>query len=225
MVDAFVRADALQCGFCTPGQIVSATALVEASPSPAPEEIRHAMAGNLCRWDVPEDRGGDCFVARLTCAAAPALRALPPKPAHRQNAVWRTAPARGPPPSLSRETRVLVPDASAWLGGRCGKADQDREGGRGPLHGAVGRRRRGRPRAVARRPTRHRRPAGAAAGRASACPRRGALHLRSPVPGHAPRRRTPQPARESSRATNRKEHGGAGPRRPRRPHRRGAAHG
>ncbi len=49
MVDAFVRADALQCGFCTPGQIVSATALVEASPSPAPEEIRHAMAGNLCR--------------------------------------------------------------------------------------------------------------------------------------------------------------------------------
>jgi aerobic-type carbon monoxide dehydrogenase small subunit (CoxS/CutS family) len=49
MVAAFVRADALQCGFCTPGQIVSATALVAANPSPTAEEVRHAMAGNLCR--------------------------------------------------------------------------------------------------------------------------------------------------------------------------------
>jgi aerobic-type carbon monoxide dehydrogenase small subunit (CoxS/CutS family) len=49
LVDAFVRADALQCGFCTPGQIVSAAALVEAEQSPSPERIRHAMAGNLCR--------------------------------------------------------------------------------------------------------------------------------------------------------------------------------
>ena len=49
MVDAFVRADALQCGFCTPGQIVSATALVAGNPKPTPEEVRHAMAGNLCR--------------------------------------------------------------------------------------------------------------------------------------------------------------------------------
>ena len=49
LVDAFVRADALQCGFCTPGQIVSAAALVEANPEPSSDEIRHAMAGNLCR--------------------------------------------------------------------------------------------------------------------------------------------------------------------------------
>jgi aerobic-type carbon monoxide dehydrogenase small subunit (CoxS/CutS family) len=49
LVHAFVRADALQCGFCTPGQIVSAAALVESSPSPSREEIQHAMAGNLCR--------------------------------------------------------------------------------------------------------------------------------------------------------------------------------
>jgi aerobic-type carbon monoxide dehydrogenase small subunit (CoxS/CutS family) len=48
-VDAFVRADALQCGFCTPGQIVSAAALVEENPTPSAVEIRHAMAGNLCR--------------------------------------------------------------------------------------------------------------------------------------------------------------------------------
>jgi aerobic-type carbon monoxide dehydrogenase small subunit (CoxS/CutS family) len=49
LVHAFVRADALQCGFCTPGQIVSAAALVEAVPEPSREQIRHQLAGNLCR--------------------------------------------------------------------------------------------------------------------------------------------------------------------------------
>ena len=49
LVDAFVRADAVQCGFCTPGQVVSAAALVAANPEPSSDEIRHAMAGNICR--------------------------------------------------------------------------------------------------------------------------------------------------------------------------------
>ena len=49
LVDSFVRTDALQCGFCTPGQIVSASALVAESPEPTREAIRHRMAGNLCR--------------------------------------------------------------------------------------------------------------------------------------------------------------------------------
>jgi len=49
LVDSFVRADALQCGFCTPGQIVSAAALVEGVPDPSRDEVRHAMAGNICR--------------------------------------------------------------------------------------------------------------------------------------------------------------------------------
>jgi aerobic-type carbon monoxide dehydrogenase small subunit (CoxS/CutS family) len=49
LVDAFVRSDALQCGFCTPGQIVSAAALVAANASPSREEIRHGMVGNICR--------------------------------------------------------------------------------------------------------------------------------------------------------------------------------
>ena len=49
LVDAFVRTDALQCGFCTPGQIVSASALVAENPEPSSDEIRHTMAGNLCR--------------------------------------------------------------------------------------------------------------------------------------------------------------------------------
>jgi aerobic-type carbon monoxide dehydrogenase small subunit (CoxS/CutS family) len=49
LVHAFVRTDAVQCGFCTPGQIVSAAALVAANPAPSQDEIRHAMSGNLCR--------------------------------------------------------------------------------------------------------------------------------------------------------------------------------
>jgi aerobic-type carbon monoxide dehydrogenase small subunit (CoxS/CutS family) len=49
LVDAFVKADAVQCGFCTPGQVVSAAALVAANPEPSVEEIRHSMAGNICR--------------------------------------------------------------------------------------------------------------------------------------------------------------------------------
>jgi aerobic-type carbon monoxide dehydrogenase small subunit (CoxS/CutS family) len=49
LVGAFVRTDAVQCGFCTPGQIVSAAALVAANAAPSDDEIRHAMAGNICR--------------------------------------------------------------------------------------------------------------------------------------------------------------------------------
>ena len=49
LIDAFVKADAVQCGFCTPGQVVSAAALVATSPEPTVEEIRHQMAGNICR--------------------------------------------------------------------------------------------------------------------------------------------------------------------------------
>ena len=47
--EAFVAEDALQCGYCTPGQIVSATALLERTPRPTREQIHEAMAGNLCR--------------------------------------------------------------------------------------------------------------------------------------------------------------------------------
>ena len=49
LVGAFVKADATQCGFCTPGQVVSASALVAANAHPTRDEIRHQMAGNICR--------------------------------------------------------------------------------------------------------------------------------------------------------------------------------
>lgn len=47
--EAFVSEGAIQCGFCTPGMVMSAKALLLENPSPAEEEIRTAMAGNLCR--------------------------------------------------------------------------------------------------------------------------------------------------------------------------------
>jgi aerobic-type carbon monoxide dehydrogenase small subunit (CoxS/CutS family) len=46
---AFIAEDGLQCGFCTPGQIIAATALLAENPRPTREEIRAAMCGNLCR--------------------------------------------------------------------------------------------------------------------------------------------------------------------------------
>jgi aerobic-type carbon monoxide dehydrogenase small subunit (CoxS/CutS family) len=46
---AFLDCDGLQCGFCTPGQVMSATALLAENPSPTEEEVREYMAGNLCR--------------------------------------------------------------------------------------------------------------------------------------------------------------------------------
>lgn len=46
---AFIEADAFQCGFCTPGQIMSLKALLSETPSPSDEEIVRAVSGNLCR--------------------------------------------------------------------------------------------------------------------------------------------------------------------------------
>ena len=47
--DAFVRHGVPQCGFCIPGVIVSAAALLDENPRPTDEEIRYGIAGNLCR--------------------------------------------------------------------------------------------------------------------------------------------------------------------------------
>jgi len=49
MQEAFWEKHGLQCGYCTPGMIMSARALLERSPNPSEEEIRHELEGNLCR--------------------------------------------------------------------------------------------------------------------------------------------------------------------------------
>ncbi len=47
--EAFVKCGAVQCGFCTPGQIMTAYALLIRNPNPSQEEIREALRGTLCR--------------------------------------------------------------------------------------------------------------------------------------------------------------------------------
>ena len=46
---AFLERGGVQCGFCTPGMLISATALLASNPSPSEDEIRIALSGNLCR--------------------------------------------------------------------------------------------------------------------------------------------------------------------------------
>ena len=55
---AFSAHHALQCGYCTPGMLMSATALLEQNPSPSEHEVRAALQGNICRctgyWNIIE---------------------------------------------------------------------------------------------------------------------------------------------------------------------------
>ena len=55
---AFTDHHALQCGYCTPGMLMSATSLLRSNPSPSDEEIRKALQGNICRctgyWNIFE---------------------------------------------------------------------------------------------------------------------------------------------------------------------------
>jgi aerobic-type carbon monoxide dehydrogenase small subunit (CoxS/CutS family) len=62
---AFLEAGGVQCGFCTPGMLISATALLRSNPTPTDEEIRIALSGNLCRCT-----GYDGIVRAVRGAAA-----------------------------------------------------------------------------------------------------------------------------------------------------------
>jgi xanthine dehydrogenase YagT iron-sulfur-binding subunit len=49
LIEAYIRHSCMQCGFCTPGFVVTAKALLDRNPDPTLEEIREALSGNLCR--------------------------------------------------------------------------------------------------------------------------------------------------------------------------------
>jgi aerobic carbon-monoxide dehydrogenase small subunit len=68
---AFMDKHALQCGFCTPGILVTALAYLREHPSPTDEEIREMLAGNLCRCT------GYHFIVLAVAEAAKALAAAP----------------------------------------------------------------------------------------------------------------------------------------------------
>ena len=46
---AFIKHDAIQCGFCTPGMVMSCAALLERNSNPCLADVKHAVSGNLCR--------------------------------------------------------------------------------------------------------------------------------------------------------------------------------
>jgi carbon-monoxide dehydrogenase small subunit len=62
---AFIEQDALQCGYCTPGMVIAAKALLDRDPDPSEERIRTWLAGNLCRCT-----GYDKIVRAVQSAAA-----------------------------------------------------------------------------------------------------------------------------------------------------------
>ena len=68
--DKFLEHAALQCGICTPGFLVAAKALIDRNPDPSEEEIRYALAGNLCRCT------GYDKIVRAVDAAAKEVRKL-----------------------------------------------------------------------------------------------------------------------------------------------------
>jgi carbon-monoxide dehydrogenase small subunit len=66
---AFLEQGGVQCGFCTPGMLISATALLRSTPSPSEDEVRIALSGNLCRCT-----GYDGIVKAVLAAALARVR-------------------------------------------------------------------------------------------------------------------------------------------------------
>ena len=77
--DAFDRSGALQCGFCQPGMILSAKALLDKNPKPTRDEIKQALSGNLCRCT-----GYTQILEAVEVAAAEARGEVPPGPRWRR---------------------------------------------------------------------------------------------------------------------------------------------
>jgi carbon-monoxide dehydrogenase small subunit len=65
---SFLEAGAVQCGFCIPGMVVAATALLDQTPHPTDDEVREALAGNLCRCGG-YSRICDAVMRAATCEA------------------------------------------------------------------------------------------------------------------------------------------------------------
>jgi aerobic-type carbon monoxide dehydrogenase small subunit (CoxS/CutS family) len=61
--ESFVRHGGIQCGFCTPGMIMSAKALLDENPDPTPREVRTAISGNLCRCTGYQQIAGSILAA------------------------------------------------------------------------------------------------------------------------------------------------------------------
>jgi aerobic-type carbon monoxide dehydrogenase small subunit (CoxS/CutS family) len=79
---AFLQQFGVQCGFCTPGMLISATALLRANPDPSDEDIRIGLSGNLCRCT-----GYDGIVKAVRQAASGDVPAMDVAPIHADTTV------------------------------------------------------------------------------------------------------------------------------------------
>src|SRR5438309_1970977 len=128
MQAAFLELDALQCGYCTPGQILSAVALLEERRPASDEEIRERMSGNLCRCGPPPPWAATCCsgrAARTTGTSPPsATSASPAWAARRWMAGRACTPSSAPATAASPRTRRTC--ASRWPRWmrRCTSADR-----------------------------------------------------------------------------------------------------
>jgi len=98
---AFLEHDAYQCGFCTPGQLMSLAALLAAEPDPSADDVKRAVTGNLCRCGA---------YPNIVTAALDAARRLRTAPSVARRAAAPSAARRVVRPSASR--RVAAPSAS-----------------------------------------------------------------------------------------------------------------
>lgn len=93
---SFVEHGAIQCGFCTPGMILSAKALLDRNPAPAEEEIKRGLAGNLCRCT------GYKKIVEAVSAAARVLAAGDPAGAPAEETAGALPPGHGAPPGSEK---------------------------------------------------------------------------------------------------------------------------
>jgi xanthine dehydrogenase small subunit len=109
LLDAFAQAGAVQCGFCTPGLVVAARALLAETGAPSVEAIQHGLSGNLCRCT------GYAKIVKAVAAAAPAGR-LPgvnstqPAPP----AIVVVAPTFARPATLDAALELLAQPGQRW---------------------------------------------------------------------------------------------------------------
>jgi aerobic-type carbon monoxide dehydrogenase small subunit (CoxS/CutS family) len=113
---AFDRCGALQCGFCQPGMMLSARALLAATPRPTREEVRAALAGNLCRCT-----GYTQILQAVELCVAEEVGAAPPEPAWAADRP-RTDEGQAWPPA---------PAGAARDGGRSDSGGSENRGGAG----------------------------------------------------------------------------------------------
>ena len=83
LAESFADAHAVQCGFCTPGMVMAARQLLHHNPDPTEQEIRHAIAGNICRCT-----GYDMIVDGVELAAKRARERAREQERERGGGIW-----------------------------------------------------------------------------------------------------------------------------------------